>query len=639
MTREHQPHPDTSGSPLSLDLGTLPAPDPHDRVIPDPDGRRPPGGRPNPGGLGPEPSDSGAGVVAPPAPPSGPIPPGPIPPGPIPPGTPCGPVPAGTPGGPAPADVVASGPPTTDPADAHVPTGSARPRTRPWLTLLDRLSLQAKLVAVLLAALVVALTAMGYGVQAVLSGYLVDQIDTQLTQTAQLASQDPEYLSALLRQGSRNPRLPSPILIQVNVDGASVGPILIGGYGSDEGQSVRFPVLSSSSAASLLGRAYTVTASDGSQWRASSFASPGNLELPNGEQGPAAVTILESLGGVQHAVAKVRFISVVFGLLVMALCTMAGWLAIRRAFVPLREVEDTAAAIAAGDLSRRVRERPRSTEVGRLTASLNGMLAQIEQAFRHREASEARTRRFAADASHELRTPLVSIRGFAELYRQGAVPPDEVPRTMRRIEDEATRMGGLVEDLLMLARLDEQRPGRSEPVDLAVLANDAVHDARGLDSTRRVSLVGLNGGGPKPSVVIGDEDRLRQVVANLMANAVRHTPEGTAIEVAVGVTAEPGTQAEGAGRSTPRALPRAVLEVRDHGPGLTPEQAERVFERFYRVDSSRTRGKGGGSGLGLSIVSAVVCAHGGTVETRTTPGGGATFRVEIPAAPPGNTFG
>jgi two-component system OmpR family sensor kinase len=292
------------------------------------------------------------------------------------------------------------------------------------------------------------------------------------------------------------------------------------------------------------------------------------------------------------------------------------------------EVEHTAAAIAGGDLSRRIPERPSSTEVGRLTRSLNGMLSQIESAFRAREASEARTRRFAADASHELRTPLASIRGFAELYRQGAVPPDEVPRTMGRIEDEARRMGSLVEDLLLLARLDEQRPTRSDPVDLAVIAGDAVHDARGLDPGRTVSLVGLRpDGGPVPALVRGDEDRLRQVVANLVANAVRHTPAGTPIEVAVGVetgSADGAPGADGASRV-------AVLEVRDHGAGLAPEQASRVFERFYRVDASRQRGRGGGSGLGLSIVAAVVAAHRGTVQVTQTPGGGATFRVQLPA--------
>jgi two-component system OmpR family sensor kinase len=313
-------------------------------------------------------------------------------------------------------------------------------------------------------------------------------------------------------------------------------------------------------------------------------------------------------------------------LLVTSAGAALGWLAIRRSFRPLIEVEETAAAIAAGDLSRRIPERPASTEVGRLTASLNTMLTRIEWAFRAQEASEARTRRFAADASHELRTPLVSIRGFAELFRQGAVPPDEVPRTMRRIEDEAKRMGSLVEDLLLLARLDEQRPARKDPVDLVVLAGDAVHDARGLDAERQVRLVGLNGAGPASAVVTGDEDRLRQVVANLVANAIRHTPAGTPVEVAVGTSANPD------GRDGPRG-PVAVLEVRDHGPGLTPEQAARVFERFYRVDSSRRRDTGGGSGLGLSIVSAVVTAHAGTVAVDTTSGGGATFRVALPTQP------
>ncbi|MFZ0160430.1 MAG: HAMP domain-containing sensor histidine kinase, partial [Kineosporiaceae bacterium] len=368
---------------------------------------------------------------------------------------------------------------------------------------------------------------------------------------------------------------------------------------------------------------YAVRASDGSRWRATTF--PATVrDRTTGQATGAAVTILQSTSGVDAAVARLKLLTLLIGAAVLATSGLLGWLAIRRAFVPLREVEDTAAAIATGDLSRRIPQRPASTEVGRLTSSLNGMLTQIEGAFRSREASEERTRRFAADASHELRTPLASIRGFAELYRQGAVPAEEVPRTLRRIEDEAKRMGGLVEDLLLLARLDEQRPTRTEPVDLAVLAGDAVHDARGLDAGRTVRLVGLGdqdgeGGarGPAPAPTLGDEDRLRQVVANLLANAVRHTPAGTPIEVAVGTA-----QANGSAH--------AVLEVRDHGPGLGADQADRVFERFYRADPSRRRGQGGGSGLGLSIVQAVVTAHRGTVSVRETPGGGATFAVDLP---------
>jgi two-component system OmpR family sensor kinase len=296
-----------------------------------------------------------------------------------------------------------------------------------------------------------------------------------------------------------------------------------------------------------------------------------------------------------------------------------------------------------------VPEAPTSTEVGRLGAALNGMLSQIETAFDARTASEERMRRFVADASHELRTPLAAIRGYGELYRMGALTETEqVDDTMRRIEQSATRMGGLVEDLLALARLDAGRQDRSEPVDLAVLATDAAHDLRALDPTRAVQVGPLPGsasgldpeedgeedggeldgavvdGGEgrdvhhveRPTVVHGDEARLRQVVANLIGNVVRHTPAGSPVEIGVG-----------------RRGDRVVLEVRDHGPGIAPEHAARVFERFYRVDPSRTRdgsGTGGGAGLGMAIVAAIVEAHGGEVALVTTEGGGATVRVTLP---------
>jgi two-component system OmpR family sensor kinase len=246
------------------------------------------------------------------------------------------------------------------------------------------------------------------------------------------------------------------------------------------------------------------------------------------------------------------------------------------------------------------------------------MLAQIEQAFAVRAASEARMRRFVADASHELRTPLATVRGYAELYRMGALDePAKVDDTMRRIEGSATRMGGLVEDLLLLARLDEGRPVAREPVDLTVLAADAVSDLHALDPDRPARLVpldpGTNGG---PVEVTGDDARLRQVVANLVGNVVRHTPAGTPVEIAVGT-------ADGAG----------VLEVRDHGPGIDPAHAARVFERFYRVDASRTR-ESGGAGLGMAIVAAIVGAHRGHVSLAETPGGGTTVRVAVPAGVP-----
>jgi two-component system OmpR family sensor kinase len=251
------------------------------------------------------------------------------------------------------------------------------------------------------------------------------------------------------------------------------------------------------------------------------------------------------------------------------------------------------------------------------------MLAQIEAAFRSQQASESaarasedRMRRFVADASHELRTPLTSIRGFAELYRQGAVPePDDVARVMRRVEDEAARMGLLVDDLLLLARLDQQRPLERLPVDLLAIAADVVHDASALAPDRTVQLRVADRG--DPPVVLGDEARLRQVVGNLVSNAVAHTPAGT--DVTVSLTTD-------GHRSV------AVLEVSDSGPGLAPADAARVFERFYRADPSRTR-SGGGTGLGLSIVAALVAAHGGQVAVDTKVGRGSTFTVTLPLQP------
>ena len=304
------------------------------------------------------------------------------------------------------------------------------------------------------------------------------------------------------------------------------------------------------------------------------------------------------------------------GLVVLLLVSVVGWFAVRAGLKPLEQIETTATEIAAGHpLSNRMPEASHRTEVGRLSNSLNSMLEQIESAFAARAASENRMRAFVADASHELRTPLAGIRGFAELYRMGALSEDaDIKRTMGRIESEAVRMGGLVEDLLTLARLDEQRPIELAPMDLRTLAADALHDTTALDPTRPVSLTGPGGSvGPSAALVLGDEARLRQVVTNLVGNAVRHTPPGTPVRIGVGTMGGHG-----------------VIEVADQGPGLTPEQSLRVFERFYRVDASRSRQEGGGAGLGLAIVSALVAAHSGDVQVESTPGAGALFRVRLP---------
>lgn len=348
---------------------------------------------------------------------------------------------------------------------------------------------------------------------------------------------------------------------------------------------------------------------DGPAWRVVARVEPdGDLRV-----------VATPLSDLNHTVGRLVLLELAIGAVVLLLLAAAGYFVIRRSLKPLIDVEHTAVAIAGGDLSRRVPDQDPRTEIGRLTRALNVMLGQIENAFaRQREseltarASEDRMRRFVADASHELRTPLTSIRGFAELHRQGAVrDPREVARLMRRVEDEAMRMGMLVDDLLLLARMDQERPLRFIPVDLLTVVADVIHDARAVAPDRQIDLQVA-----EAPIVSGDEARLHQVVQNLVTNALRHTPAGTPIEARL--------RTEGAS---------AVVEVVDHGPGLDPQQRERVFERFYRVESSRTRDSGG-SGLGLAIVAALVAAHAGAVTVDDTPGGGATFRVTLPLAEP-----
>jgi two-component system OmpR family sensor kinase len=300
-----------------------------------------------------------------------------------------------------------------------------------------------------------------------------------------------------------------------------------------------------------------------------------------------------------------------------------GWYLVRRTFRPLTRIEDTAAQIAAGDLTQRVEVPATNDEVASLSRSLNSMLSRIEHSFAVREANEAKMRRFIADASHELRTPLAAVSGYAELYRQGALPTaDSVTGAMGRIESESHRMSGLVEDLLTLARLDGERPLELQTVDLAVLAADAAQDARTISPARHVTATGIHG--PiEPTELQADERQLRQVVTNLVTNARVHTPAETPVEILVGRV----------------DVGHVALHVRDHGHGIPESDRDTVFERFYRADWSRSRGKGGGNGLGLAIVHAIVEAHGGRVRVEATPGGGATFVVELPLRPPATSGG
>jgi two-component system OmpR family sensor kinase len=292
---------------------------------------------------------------------------------------------------------------------------------------------------------------------------------------------------------------------------------------------------------------------------------------------------------------------------VLLLLGIAGWVVVRIGLLPLDRMGHTAGRIAGGDLSHRVDEVDPRTEVGRLGIALNRMLDRLEEAFTRRRQSEERLRAFIADASHELRTPLASIRGYAELFRMGAVPDAERERALRRIEDEAARMGVLVEDLLTLARLDEIADAPHADLDLAALAGDAVDDARATAPERVISLAA------RTAPVLGDGHQLRQVLGNLLRNAIVHTPAGTPIEVSV----------------TPEGDVVSLI-VRDHGPGLPTDDAGAIFERFWRAEGGRKQGKGG-AGLGLAIVAGIVDAHGGRVDARNADSGGAAFVVELPA--------
>jgi two-component system OmpR family sensor kinase len=321
----------------------------------------------------------------------------------------------------------------------------------------------------------------------------------------------------------------------------------------------------------------------------------------------AAVPLRE----VEATLSHLRFVETLEILGILAALGLTAFFLVRLGLRPLDRMEVTAGEIAAGELSRRVSHATTRTEVGRLGLALNAMLERLEQAFAQRQASEERLRRFLADASHELRTPLASIRGYAELFRMGATRDEAGTRlAMRRIEEESQRMGLLVEDLLTLARLDEAPGLRREPVDLTALTRDAVQDARATAPARPIALSVAG-----PAILSGDTHQLRQVLANLLRNALVHTPERTPIEVSVEQDAE-----------------HVTLSVRDHGPGLPGEAPALLFDRFWRAEGGRERGKGG-AGLGLAIVAGVVDAHGGLLSAANAPGGGALFVVRLPRAP------
>jgi two-component system, OmpR family, sensor kinase len=577
----------------------------------------------------------------------------------------------------------------------------------------DRAPLRTKLIAAVLALVIMALAAISVASVVVLRSYLYEQRDNQLATTFDhYASEFSDNTAPPLNEAYSAAGFGSGMIFALQEPGSQLS-------ASNTGSTVpnmnpftgaqSLPELPSGAWASANNTSFMTTPaqSGGDAWRLVGQAVT-LTDSSTGDQQTAILLVAVDLGPVGSEVQRLIAVEIIVGAAIVLVLAIVGAGVVRSNLRPLDDIEMIAGEIAKGHLDHRIPERDPRTEIGSLGRSLNIMLTQIENAFVAQEeseqaahASEERMRRFTADAAHELRTPLTTIRGFAAHYRQrggaknqssrtdawlpasaiggssgaggaggagGAegLSPEELDRLMSRIESEANRMGVLVEDLLTLARLDQQRPITKSPVDLLTLAADAVQDARIVSPERSIDLIVAPG---TAFLVDGDEPRLRQVLANLVNNAITHTPAGTPVRVKIargildadrvtgtggavgadgalvagsgagGTTRAPGLAEQrswgyeadmpGAGG---RIVPAVVLDVADDGPGMTAEQAQRVFERFYRADAARNRASGG-TGLGLAIVAGLVSAHGGTVSVHTAPGQGADFRVRLPLSP------
>ncbi len=465
-----------------------------------------------------------------------------------------------------------------------------------------RLSLRARVLAGM-GVVVLALVVAAVLVTTTMRDHLLDQIDARL---AAAAGPDDSYRRHPAREPPNDdalegPERPSDIYVGfIGADG-----VLRAEFNSDlTGAQVPPPAVDRQQAEASLaaGKPFTVDAADQSSARYRVLARPG----PDGE----IAVVATSLGDVDDTIDSLVVLEIAVTAITVAMLAAVAWWVVRLGIRPIKQMTQTAARIAGGDREHRVPEMPPSTEAGQLGLALNHMLERLDDAFAIQAASEDRLRRFVADASHELRTPVTTIRGYAELYRVGGLSaPGELDEAMRRTEQEAVRMARLVDDLLNLAKLDEGRPLERRPVDLAALVADAARDAAAVDPGRPITTQV-----DAPIVVQGDEDRLRQVLANVVGNALVHTPAGTPIELRV--ADHDGT---------------AELAVVDHGPGMPPEVAARVTQRFYRADAARSRHRGG-SGLGMSIADAAVAAHGGTIAVDSAPGAGTTVTVTLPIA-------
>jgi two-component system OmpR family sensor kinase len=462
--------------------------------------------------------------------------------------------------------------------------------------MIRRLSLRARLIVGVIVLAAIGLVSADAVTYSSLGSFLVNRVDTSLALAEHSA---PDHHDG---DGS-HPGPPSATFFQTrSLDGTQILSTTLGS--APPGQQASSPQLPASisvrpSATHEAARYFTVpAATGGGRFRARASIDPG---------GTSMVVVAQSLRDVDGTLQRLLLIELLVTASVLAALAVLGLLVVRASLRPLDAIGVTASRIASGDLTQRVERADDRTEVGRLGLALNAMLAQIESAFKEREASERKLRRFVADASHELRTPLAAVRAYAELFTRGASErPADLERSMTGITRESERMSLLVEDLLLLARLDEGRPLEQRDVDLAEVVSEAVETAHMVEPDRPIG-VELDS-----AVVRGDRDRLRQVIDNLLANVRAHTPPGTPAQVTLS-----------------RVNGSAAVVVADSGPGMTEEQAAHVFERFYRTDGSRTRASGG-VGLGLSIVSAVTAAHGGSVSATSKPGEGASFRIELP---------
>jgi two-component system, OmpR family, sensor kinase len=544
-----------------------------------------------------------------------------------------------------------------------------------------RLSLRAKLIIVVLVLAGVALALSGAAAGAVLKSYLLGQADQRLqAMSSPNSGQQPDFGFGrkITGTGNANGAAAESWVLEALIGRRHLS--LVHGTSLQPGQPGPAVTPGAPWLTTHAGEFVTVRAQSGNdRWRVVAYRNQSFTNETTGDQFNGTLIVGLDVTDIYRTIRQLQSADLIISALVLLVIALLGTAVVRASLRPLAEIEQTAAAIAAGDLARRVPESDPRTEVGRLGRALNAMLAQIESAFRARTTSEEsarrseeaarrsasharisadearrseeRMRQFVADASHELRTPLTAIRGFAEYYRQrggvsgppeqalangsaqpagtgqadGPMTREDLDRIIRRVEQEAARMGVLVDDMLLLARLDQQRPLEFRTVDMLAIAADARHDARLIAPKRAIS---LTMGTPAAPLVLGDEVRLRQVLGNLMSNAMTHTPDGTPIDI----TIRSGSLGDGHDQQAEHAEPAVIVEVTDHGPGLTQEQVQHVFERFYRTDRARARSSGG-TGLGLAIVAALVDAHHGRVWADSEPGQGATFGFALPLAP------